>query len=69
MKKIKSFLTVFLVALLLVNVTSLNLINANDGTSDVSQEGQNVEIKIISKSKKSIFPPNFVNSLKLIMIK
>ena len=46
MKKIKSFLTVFLVALLLVNVTSLNLINANDGnTSDVSQEGQNVEGK------------------------
>ena len=46
MKKIKSFLTVFLVALLLVNVTSLNLINANDGdTSDVSQEGQNAEGK------------------------
>ena len=68
MKKIKSFLTVFLVALLLVNATSFNLVNANDGdTSDVSQEGQNVEIKIISKSKKSIFPPNFVNSLKLIM--
>ena len=45
MKKIKSFLTVFLVALLLVNVTSLNLINANDGTSDVSQEGQNQNVE------------------------
>ena len=44
MKKIKSFLTVFLSVLLLVNATSLNLVNANDGdTSDVSQEGQNVE--------------------------
>ena len=44
MKKIKSFLTVFLSVLLLVNATSFNLVNANDGdTSDVSQEGQNVE--------------------------
>ena len=44
MKKIKSFLTVFLSILLLVNATSFNLVNANDGdTSDVSQEGQNVE--------------------------
>ncbi len=46
MKKIKSFLTVFLSVLLLVNATSLNLINANDGdTSDVSQEGQNQNIE------------------------
>ena len=43
MKKIKSFLTVFLVALLLVNVASFNLVNANDGTSEANQEGQNVE--------------------------
>ena len=45
MKKIKSFLTVFLVALLLANVASLNLVNANDGTSDVSQEGQNQNVE------------------------
>ena len=53
MKKIKSFLTVFLVALLLVNVATLNLVNANDGTSDVSQEGQNVEI--IAREQKDSF--------------
>ena len=46
MKKIKSFLTVFLSVLLLVNATSLNLVNANDGnTSEANQEGQNVEGK------------------------
>jgi hypothetical protein len=44
MKKIKSFLTVFLSVLLLVNATSFNLVNANDGnTSEANQEGQNVE--------------------------
>ena len=47
MKKIKSFLTVFLSVLLLVNATSLNLVNANDGTSDVSQEGQNLYTKFL----------------------
>ena len=45
MKKIKSFLTVFLSVLLLVNATSLNLVNANDSTSEANQEGQNVEGK------------------------
>ena len=44
MKKIKSFLTVFLVALLFISSASFSTIKAENGNNEgTNQEGQNVE--------------------------